>query len=258
MGTDRAVDSRRAAQAEGRTAAGSGPGVPDGHPFRPADGDTMGIPSAGDGVRFRDDVLAAASGLAEGRGVGEDSAGAAGRVGVCRCDRLEPGCDRQFEHEGGFWGGETGPNPTDRGKNGTKRHLIVDGRGTPLAITHSGANVHDSEKAIELVDAIPPIKRPRGRPRKRPGELLADAAYDAEEKIRRPLRKRGIRPRIRRRKSGHGSGLGKRRWVVEACFAWLFQFRRLRVRYEKRDDIHEAFLIIGCILICWNRIQQFC
>jgi len=118
--------------------------------------------------------------------------------------------------------------------------------------------VHDSQMAIPVVDAIPPIKRPRGRPRKRPDELLADAAYDADAKIRKPLRQRGIRPRIRRRHGEHGSGLGKHRWVVEACFAWLFQYRRLRVRYEKRDDIHEAFLLIGCSLICWNRVLQFC
>ena len=136
--------------------------------------------------------------------------------------------------------------------------MIVDGRGTPLAIAHTAANVHDSEMAIPLVDAIPPIKRPRGRPRKRPDELLADAAYDAEAKIRQPLRQRGIRPRIRRRNAEHGSGLGKHRWVVEACFAWLFQYRRLRVRYEKRDDIHDAFLIIGCVLISWNRVLEFC
>ena len=209
-------------------------------------------------MRFRHDVLAAAEGLAASRRMGADSACVAGRAGDSRCDRLVA-CDyRQFEHTRRFWGGKTGPNPTDRGKNGTKRHLIVDGRGTPLAIIHTGANVHDSEKAIELVDAVGPIKRPRGRSRKRPEELLADAAYDAEEKVRRPLRKRGIRPRIRRRNTSHGSGLGKQRWVVEACFAWLFQSRRLRIRYEKRDDIHDAFLIIGCVLICWNRIREFC
>jgi transposase len=48
----------------------------------------------------------------------------------------------------------------------------------------------------------------------------------------------------------HGSGLGKQRWVVERTIAWLHQYRRLRVRYERRDDIHEAFLAIGCSLIC--------
>ncbi len=157
-----------------------------------------------------------------------------------------------------FWGVKTGPNPTDRGKNGTKRHLITDGYGTPLAIEHTGANVHDSEMAMPLVDAIKPIKRPTGRPRKRPDSVLADWAYDAEQKIRQPLRQRGIQPLIARRNTEHGSGLGTYRWVVEAAFAWLFNYRRLRVRYEKRDDIHEAFLKIGCLLICWNRVFEFC
>lgn len=109
-----------------------------------------------------------------------------------------------------------------------------------------------------LVDAIPPIKQPRGGRRKRPDELLADRAYDAEDKIRKPLRKRGIDPLIAQRNTEHGSGLGKYRYVVEAAFSWLFSQRRLRVRYEKRDDIHQAFLIIGCFLICWQRIIRFC
>jgi transposase len=127
-----------------------------------------------------------------------------------------------------------------------------------LAIVHTGANVHDSEQAIPLIDAIPAIKRPGGGRRKRPKRAYADRAYDAEEKIRRPLRKRGIQPFIAKRNTEHGSGLGKHRWVVEGVFAWLFKFRRLRVRYEKRDDIHTAFLTIGCLLICWNRIEGFC
>jgi hypothetical protein len=112
--------------------------------------------------------------------------------------------------------------------------------------------------AIALVDGIPSIKQPRGRPRKRPDEVLGDRAYDAEEKIRQPLRQRNVTPLIGKRGTSHGSGLGKYRYVVEAAFAWLFHQRRLRVRYEKRDDIHQAFLIIGCFLICWRRILQFC
>ncbi len=135
---------------------------------------------------------------------------------------------------------------------------MTDGQGTPLAIAHSGANVHDSQMAIALVDAVPPIKQPSGRPRQRPDEVLADRAYDAEEKIRKPLRQRKITPLIARRNAEHGTGLGRYRYVVEAAFAWLFNQRRLRVRYEKRDDIHEAFLIIGCLLICWRRINRYC
>jgi hypothetical protein len=134
--------------------------------------------------------------------------------------------------------------------------LIVEASGIPLAVEHTGANVHDSEMAIALVDGIPPIRQPRGRPRRRPDELLADRAYDAEEKIRRPLRERNIVPLIAKRNTEHGSGLGRFRYVVEAAFDWLFNQRRLRVRYEKRDDIHLAFLIIGCFLICWRRIRQ--
>lgn len=111
---------------------------------------------------------------------------------------------------------------------------------------------------MPLIDAIPPIKRPGGGRRKRPAKVYADRAYDAEAKIRQPLRQRGIEPVIAKRYAEQGSRLGKRRWVVEGLFAWLFKFRRLRVRYEKRDDIHDAMLTIGCLLICWNRIERFC
>ena len=123
---------------------------------------------------------------------------------------------------------------------------------------HTGANCHDSNKVVELVDAIPPIKRPVGRPRRRPDRILADRGYDYDRKVRQPLRRRGIKSLIARRNAAHGSGLGRLRWFVEATAAWLMHFRRLRIRYEKRDDIHEAFLIIGCTLICWNKVLRYC
>jgi transposase len=75
---------------------------------------------------------------------------------------------------------------------------------------------------------------------------MGDRGYDAES-IRQGLRDRRI--------IEHGSGLGRWRWVVERTFAWLNQFRRLRVRYEKRADIHEAFLSLGCALICWRFLR---
>jgi hypothetical protein len=83
-------------------------------------------------------------------------------------------------HPGQKGGAKTGANPTDKGKKGTKRHLISDRRGIPLAVVLTAANVHDSMVFEELIDAVEPIKRPgRGRPRKRPEKVhAADKAYD--------------------------------------------------------------------------------
>ena len=258
METYQTTYSARTAKAQRRSAQSKRPSLSDRHPVYSQDRHTLGVSATGDGLWQRHDLLASSARLANRWCLAEDMAGLAGRVGHGRCNRLVYFCHGQLLGAGAFWGAKTGPNPTDRGKNGTKRHLIVDGQGTPLAIEHTGANVHDSEMAIALVDGIPPIKQPRGRPRRRPDEVLADRAYDAEEKIRKPLRQRKTKPLIAKRNTENGSGLGKFRYVVEAAFDWLFNQRRLRVRYEKRDDIHEAFLIIGCFLICWRRIMEFC
>jgi transposase len=64
------------------------------------------------------------------------------------------------------------------------------------------------------------------------------------------LQQRGIIDQLARPRTPHGSGLGKTRWVVERTLSWLHQFRRLRIRYERRADIHQAFLTLGCALIC--------
>jgi transposase len=61
---------------------------------------------------------------------------------------------------------------------------------------------------------------------------------------------------IARRQTGHGSGLGRHRWVVERTFAWLHNFKRLRVRYERRADIHHALLALGCCLVCFRRLRS--
>lgn len=63
-----------------------------------------------------------------------------------------------------------------------------------------------------------------------------------------------MKPVIARRGTEHGSGLGTQRWVVERAFVHLHWFRRLRIRWEIRDDIYEAFLTLGCVLICWRRL----
>jgi transposase len=128
---------------------------------------------------------------------------------------------------------------------------VVDRRGIPLAIRVSGANRQDSMLFEELVDAIPPIKTPAGRRRKRPAKLHADKGDD-HRRCRQFLRKRGIRCRIARRLVDSSERLGRVRWVVERTFAWLAKYRRLTIRYERRADIHHAFLTLGCCLICCN------
>ena len=135
---------------------------------------------------------------------------------------------------------------------------MVDGSGAPLAVRHTAANVHDSKVLEEAVDAIAPIRRPRGRPRERPKKLHADRGYDDFPRCRKALRKRGIVPRIARRGIDSSERLGRHRWVVERTLSWLNRYRRLKVRYERRADIHQAFLDLGCALICWNQVQRFC
>ena len=236
------------------------PGSPDTHRdfVRGTNRLCLGLSATRAWLRKRDDLLASAPRLA-GRGrLAKSLARVARRTGTGRCNRLVQSRSRQLLGASIFWGEKTGPNPTDRGKNGSKRPVVRDGQGTPLALIQTGANVHDSQQAIPLIDAIPAIKRPGGGRRKRPQKAFADRAYDAEAKIRQPLRQRRIKPYIAKRNTEPGSGLGRHRCVVEGVFAWLFQQRRLRVRYEKRADIHEAFLDIGCLLICWNRVEGIC
>jgi transposase len=122
---------------------------------------------------------------------------------------------------------KTGPSPVDRRKPGSKHHVITDAGGIPLAVSLTGGNRHDVTQLM-------------------PG-------YDFD-KYRRELRAKGITPVIARRGTGHGSGLGTRRWVVEQTIALLHWFRRLRIRWEIRDDIHEAFLTLA--IICWRRLQH--
>ena len=107
---------------------------------------------------------------------------------------------------------------------------------------------------LALLDRVPPVRGRVGRPRRRPDSLVADRGYD-HDKYRRLVWQRGIKPVIARRQTGHGSGLGRDRWVVERTFAWLHKLKRLLIRYDRRVEIHEAFLALGCCLVCFRRLQ---
>ena len=136
--------------------------------------------------------------------------------------------------------------------------MITDANGIPLAVTLTGANRHDVTQLLPLINAIPAIAGQVGRPRYRPDCVQGDRAYDSEPH-RQAVREVGIYPILAKRRSEHGSGLGIFRWVVERSLSWLHQNRRLRIRYERRPDIHEAFLTLGCILICHKCLTgSFC
>ena len=143
----------------------------------------------------------------------------------------------------------------DRRKNGSKHHLAVDASGTPLACTLTGANAHDVTQLIPLVDAIPPIRGRPGAPLRKPREVMGDRAY-RDEGRRMTLSGRGIPTAVARPGDPHGSGFGVLRYVVEQTIALLHQFRRLRTRFDRRDDVHEAFMKIGCAMICWRRLRR--
>ena len=108
---------------------------------------------------------------------------------------------------------------------------------------------------IPLVDAVPPVRGKRGAPLRKPKEVMGDRGYD-DGKRRTTLSGRGIVPVIARRGDPHGSGFGVLRYVVEQTVALLHQFRRLRTRFDKRDDVHETFLTIGEAMICWRRLHS--
>jgi transposase len=143
----------------------------------------------------------------------------------------------------------TGPSPVDRARAGSKHHLITDSAGVPLAISLTGGNRNDVTQLLPLIDGIGPVRGRVGRPRRRSDRLLADRGYDFD-KYRRELRRRGVKPVIARRGAEHGSGLGTERWVVERTFAWLHNLRRLRARYERRAELHLAFMQLGCAVVC--------
>ncbi len=167
---------------------------------------------------------------------------------VARGRRLEPRASEKG-------GSATGPSPVDRARNGSKQHLLVDATGIPLAWSVTGGNRNDVTQLIPLLERVPPVRGRVGRPRLRPDRVTADRGYD-HNKYRRQLRQRGIAPEIARRQTEHGSGLGRARWVVERTFAWLHNFKRLLVRYDRRHEIHEAFLAIGCCLVCFRKLQR--
>lgn len=149
----------------------------------------------------------------------------------------------------------TGPSPVDRGKPGSKIHVLSDRGGTPLAVAVSAANTNDAAALKPLVLAIPAIRSRRGPRRRKPAKLHADKAYDSKA-LRAWVRGRGIGVRIARKGIESSDRLGRHRWVIERSIAWLFGFRRLTIRYERKASHFCAFLTLAAALVCFKKLTK--
>lgn len=153
-------------------------------------------------------------------------------------------------------GEETGPNPTDRAKSGSKLHLLVDRRGAPLAICVSAANQHDKCSLQELVFSMV-VDRPDSEQ-----HLCLDRGYDYAD-IWEFLELEQYHPHIKhRRKRGEPPGddcpipgetrYPARRWVVERTLSWLAKRRSIRTRWCKKAANWLALLQFACVDILFN------
>ena len=166
-----------------------------------------------------------------------------------------------------------GPAPTDRGKQGTKRSLLCDRRGIPLALVIEGANRHDMKLLAATLQAQS-YQRPEPTVQQ-PQNLCLDAGYDYDV-IYADLYERGYEPHVRLNPKNHAwywealkqhpaepepanaleATRQPRRWVVERLFSWLNRSRRLLIRWEKISAPYEAFLKLACALICFHQCDR--
>ncbi len=156
-------------------------------------------------------------------------------------------------------GGEgTGPNPTDRGKKGTKRSLQTDGNGIPLSVVVDGANRHDKKLVQGTLDSII-VERPD--PREVKQNMSMDKGYDYPD-IRELVEEYGYTAHIRSRgeeidEKKQMPGYRARRWVVERTHSWINRFRRLLIRWEKKLENYIAMLHLACAWITFKRAGLF-
>ena len=182
------------------------------------------------------------------------------RAGLAEYDEMEalPGTGKAWT---GRWRklpwpwSAQGPTPRIGGKKGRKRSLLVDGRGVPLSLVASGANVHDVKLLAATLDQV---IRARPAPRaKAPQHLCADAGYKGAP-ARQAVEKRHYRPHIKQRREEADAkrkrpGYRARRWVVERTHSWLNRFRKLLVSFEKTKEGYVALLALAAAMICWRQ-----
>ncbi len=139
--------------------------------------------------------------------------------------------------------------------------VVVDGQGVPIGAHLDSASPSEIKLLEPTIEKIAVPRKGRGRPRQNPVRIIADKGYDSDP-LRERLLKRGIelicpyRKNNKTKKDEDGGKLRRyrRRWKVERTFAWLQNFRRLVVRWEREIQIYQAFFHLACILIT---LRQF-
>jgi putative transposase len=151
-----------------------------------------------------------------------------------------------------------GKNPTDRGKKGTKKNLVVDEAGGPLGVVTAAANVVEQKLLEATIEAIV-VDRPEPTPEE-PQHLCLDAAFD-NPRGEGAATAAGYIPHIRRigeekKSCDKSKGHKPRRWVVERTLAWLSKCRGILVRYEKKDINYLGLIQLACGLIWYRRLHR--
>lgn len=152
-------------------------------------------------------------------------------------------------------GDDTGPNPVDRAKPGTKFTLAVDRHGIPMVIRVAPANKSDHNEIIPTILDVPEVAGKPGRPKSHPDDVYADAGYDSEP-ARQILRFLGIEPHIRYKGGEHGSHLGRVRWVVERTISWIKGLRRMRIRYDRSHVSINACATLAAAIVCYQLASE--
>lgn len=150
-------------------------------------------------------------------------------------------------------GKKTGPNPTDRAKQGTKRSLLTEGNGLPVGLSVCGANTHDKRMVAETLERMP-LEPPS--PHDVDQHLCMDKGYDYDD-VRQTVAECGYVPQIlargeERKKKRKSPRYRARRWVCERTHSWLNRFRRILIRWEKKVANYEAMLHFACAYICYS------
>ncbi|WP_408649255.1 IS5 family transposase [Streptomyces herbicida] len=149
----------------------------------------------------------------------------------------------------------TGPNPVDRGKAGSKLHVLAEAQGLPVAVGASAAKVDDVQALRPLILGIPAVRSRRGPRRRHPNKVRADKAYHSADNLAW-LRERNITPRIARPGVESSERLGRHRWKIERSISWLFGYRRLTVRYERKGGHFLAFLGLAAVMTCYKKLSK--